>query len=716
MSYSSCVTDVRQSEQFRGRSINLAMSVRGRTALKEVGLEKVIVKHGIPMKGRMVHAVNGERRPILYDPNNKQVELEDPRNKQVELEDPRINSNKQVELEDPRNKQVELEDPRNKQVELEDPNSIQVELEDPSNKQVELEDPRNKQVELEDPNNIQVELEDPSNKQVELEDPRNKQVELEDPSNKQVELEDSSKKQVELEDPKSKQVELEDPSKKQVELEDPSKKQVELEDPSNKHGVLEDPSNKPVGLEDPSNKHGVLEDPSNKPSIYSVSRKFLNELLLTAAEKDPNVHFHFHHKLVAADLDTGSTTFHRAGQSEAVSETADLVVGADGAFSTIRRQLMKRPGFDYSQRYIEHGYLELCIPPTEDGEFAMEQNYLHIWPRGTFMMIALPNQDRSWTVTLFMPFHKFDSLDTPEKLIEFFSECFPDAVALIGQEQLVRDFFATRPSSLVSVKVRDISREKKVKGVSRSYSGSVGNCKPYHIGCTALIIGDAAHAMVPFYGQGMNAGFEDCRLLDELMERHNDDLSLVLPEFSQTRNEDAEAICDLAMYNYIEMRDLVNKRSFLWRKKLDELLFWLFPRQWVPLYTSVTFSNMSYTKCLSNKQWQDKGVSGGGGCGGGRRAMAAARWPKLPGSNSSSHTKSFFSFLSVSFSTVRSPFLFLLLLLLLCGGGVSAAKKQPPASGGGAAGAKDVESVIEEVTSKQLEKVLNEKDFVAVFW
>nr|CAD7446686.1 unnamed protein product [Timema bartmani] len=432
--------DVRQSEQFRGRSINLAMSVRGRTALKEVGLEKVIVKHGIPMKGRMVHAVNGERRPILYDPNNKQVELEDPRNKQVELED-------------------------------------------------------------------------------------------------------SSKKQVELEDPKSKQVELEDPSKKQVELEDPSKKQ----------------------------------------SIYSVSRKFLNELLLTAAEKDPNVHFHFHHKLVAADLDTGSTTFHRAGQSEAVSETADLVVGADGAFSTIRRQLMKRPGFDYSQRYIEHGYLELCIPPTEDGEFAMEQNYLHIWPRGTFMMIALPNQDRSWTVTLFMPFHKFDSLDTPEKLIEFFSECFPDAVALIGQEQLVRDFFATRPSSLVSVK-----------------------CKPYHIGCTALIIGDAAHAMVPFYGQGMNAGFEDCRLLDELMERHNDDLSLVLPEFSQTRNEDAEAICDLAMYNYIEMRDLVNKRSFLWRKKLDELLFWLFPRQWVPLYTSVTFSNMSYTKCLSNKQWQDK--------------------------------------------------------------------------------------------------------------
>nr|CAD7396661.1 unnamed protein product [Timema poppensis] len=328
---------------------------------------------------------------------------------------------------------------------------------------------------------------------------------------------------------------------------------------------------------------------------------------VVAAEKDPNVHFHFHHKLVTADLETGITTFRRQDRSQPIISGVgggftDLVVGADGAFSTIRRQLMKRPGFDYSQHYIEHGYLELCIPPTEDGEVShlVRKNDLgrsppepffsrwsrttsYIWPRGTFMMIALPNQDRSWTVTLFMPFHKFDSLDTPEKLVEFFRECFPDAVALIGQDQLVKDFFATRPSSLVSVK-----------------------CKPYHIGCRALIIGDAAHAMVPFYGQGMNAGFEDCRILDELMERNNDDLSLVLPEFSQTRNEDAEAICDLAMYNYIEMRDLVNKRSFLLRKKLDELLFWLFPRQWVPLYTSVTFSNMSYTQCLSNKQWQGK--------------------------------------------------------------------------------------------------------------
>nr|CAD7195581.1 unnamed protein product [Timema douglasi] len=231
---------------------------------------------------------------------------------------------------------------------------------------------------------------------------------------------------------------------------------------------------------------------------------------------------------------------------------------------------MKRRGFDYSQRYIEHGYLELCIPPTEDGEFAMEQNYLHIWPRGTFMMIALPNQDRSWTVTLFMPFHKFDSLDTPEKLVEFFKECFPDAVALIGQDQLVKDFFATRPSSLVSVKVRDIPRGGKstlnrdlnldlpiIGSLACCESSALDHvateCKPYHIGRTALIIGDAAHAMVPFYGQGMNAGFEDCRILDELMERYNDDLSLVLPEFSQTRNEDAEAICDLAMYNYIEV-------------------------------------------------------------------------------------------------------------------------------------------------------------------
>ncbi|PSN36199.1 Kynurenine 3-monooxygenase [Blattella germanica] len=287
--------------------------------------------------------------------------------------------------------------------------------------------------------------------------------------------------------------------------------------------------------------------------IYSVSRRYLNEVLLTATEKLSNVHLHFNHKLVNANLQEGCMTFQMTGTNETKLQKADLIIGADGAFSTVRRHMMKQSMFDYSQTYIEHGYLELCMPPTEDGEFAMEPNYLHIWPRGTFMMIALPNQDRTWTVTLFMPFHEFQALNSPPKILEFFSKHFPDSIPLIGKHRLVTDFIATKPSPLLSIK-----------------------------------------------------GFEDCRLLDKLMAKHNYNLQVVLEEFSNLRNEDAEAICDLAMYNYLEMRDLVNRKSFLLRKKVDNILFWLLPNVWVPLYLSVAFTNMGYKKCMDNKHWQDR--------------------------------------------------------------------------------------------------------------
>lgn len=257
-----------------------------------------------------------------------------------------------------------------------------------------------------------------------------------------------------------------------------------------------------------------------------------------------------------------------------------LIIGADGAFSSIRRAMQLTPLFTYSQTYIEHGYLELSIEP-QNGQL-MKSNHLHIWPRGTFMMIALPNLDGSWTVTLFMPFANFDRLDNPEKVLEFFKTTFPDSIQLIGEDRLVQDFFKSKPSALVSIK-----------------------CRPYNCG-KAVIIGDAAHAMVPFYGQGMNAGFEDCLILDKILEKYNNDFSKAIEEFTEVRKDDAHAICDLAMYNYVEMRDLVNKNSYHLRKKLDDLLFKLLPDVWIPLYNSVTFSHMGYKSCIENRKWQDK--------------------------------------------------------------------------------------------------------------
>lgn len=328
--------------------------------------------------------------------------------------------------------------------------------------------------------------------------------------------------------------------------------------------------------------------PYNKDGkcIYSVGRRYVNEVLLTRAEEFPNLHFHFKHKLVSVELEKGAMTFLVTDQNEEVKAKADLVIGCDGAYSNVRKQMMKRSLFNYSQQYIPHSYMELCIPPTPDGEFAMPPNYLHIWPRGNFMMIALPNQDKSWTVTLFMPHDIFHSLDTPDTLLNFFKKHYPDAIALIGREKLLKDYFANEANPMICVK-----------------------CSPYHVGSTALLLGDAAHAMVPFYGQGMNCGMEDCVVLNDLMDQYDDDLEKVLPAYSKQRNPDAEAIIDLAMYNYVEMRDLVNSRLFLIRKLCDDFLSRLLPRTWIPLYTMVTFTRERYHLCIAKKKWQDKVLS-----------------------------------------------------------------------------------------------------------
>ncbi|XP_072757344.1 kynurenine 3-monooxygenase isoform X2 [Anoplolepis gracilipes] len=274
----------------------------------------------------------------------------------------------------------------------------------------------------------------------------------------------------------------------------------------------------------------VLYDSVKGNCIYSISRRHLNIILLDAAEKYPKVQINFNKKLVNADLEKGKMKFFNMKTGGIEDAEADLIIGADGAYSKVRKIMAKRPLFDCAQTYIEHGYVELSVPSGKNNEFAMTGNNLHIWPRGEFMMTSLPNEDHTFTGNLFAPFHVLENLNTPVALLEFYAEHFPDFLQLIGEQRLVQQFFEKNPQTLISIK-----------------------CKPYHVGKTALIVGDAAHAMVPFYAQGMNAGFEDILLLDELMECYNSDFAKILPKFSELRCDDGHAICDLAMYNYLEV-------------------------------------------------------------------------------------------------------------------------------------------------------------------
>ncbi|XP_072293406.1 kynurenine 3-monooxygenase [Eucyclogobius newberryi] len=357
---------------------------------------------------------------------------------------------------------------------------------------------------------------------------------------------------------------------------------------------------KHVGMEETIVSQGIpmharmIHSPNGKQSpipygkkgqyILSVDRANLNKQLLTEAERYSNTKLNFDHKLQDWNAETGTMTFVRAdGSKEHI--LADLIVGCDGAFSAIRKQFLRRSRFNYSQTYIPHGYMELTMPPR-DGDFAMEPNYLHIWPRNTFMMIALPNLDKTFTCTLFMPFEEFEKVTTGEEVLEFFSKYFPDAIPLIGDEALKRDYFRLPAQAMVSVK-----------------------CSPYHIADKCVLMGDAAHAIVPFYGQGMNAGFEDCIVFDEIMDQFNNDLSAALPEYTRVRVPDDHAVADLAMYNYVEMRAHVNSKWFLFRKYVDNLLHLFMPRTIIPLYTMVTFTRTRYHQAVERWQWQDKVIN-----------------------------------------------------------------------------------------------------------
>ncbi len=317
-------------------------------------------------------------------------------------------------------------------------------------------------------------------------------------------------------------------------------------------------------------------------AIHSVSRSGLNKALLQQVQEYEGIELTFDQKCHEIDPEQGVGIFEDRTSGKKMHRTYDRIFGTDGAFSAVRARLQKTIRFNYSQEFLEHGYKELSIPPAADGSHRMEKNALHIWPRHTFMMIALPNPDGSFTCTLFLPFKGekgFEAIQTEQDLHTFFEREFPDALPLLPT--LSEDFFSNPTGSLVTIR-----------------------CEPWNYKDKVLLLGDAAHAIVPFYGQGMNAGFEDCRLLDEMMD-HFESWEAMFDHFSTSRKPDADAIADLALHNFIEMRDKTADPSFLLQKRIEKKLSEKHPDKWTPLYAQVTFSHTPYSKALDNGKEQE---------------------------------------------------------------------------------------------------------------
>lgn len=327
--------------------------------------------------------------------------------------------------------------------------------------------------------------------------------------------------------------------------------------------------------------------------INSISRAELNRILVEAAEALPNCRVEFDYKCVDVDLDAPSAILEHNETGEQIETDGRVLIGADGAFSAVRAKMQRLDRFDYSQSYLSHGYKELTIPPADDehgpfGKFRMEPRALHIWPRRSYMMIALPNNDGSFTCTCFWPFegpHGFAQLKTSDQVRRYFVEHFPDAVPLMPT--LADDYQHNPTSSLVTVR-----------------------CGPWHYRDRVALLGDAAHAIVPFYGQGMNCAFEDCSVLSATLAEAGDDWATALPLYYERRKRNADTLADLALYNFIEMRDHAGSPAFQRKKARERWLAKTFPKWYVPLYTLVSFTQTPYAEAVEQARRQERIVAG----------------------------------------------------------------------------------------------------------
>jgi kynurenine 3-monooxygenase len=320
----------------------------------------------------------------------------------------------------------------------------------------------------------------------------------------------------------------------------------------------------------------------DKEVINSVSRSELNMRLINLAEKTDKVTIHFIQRCLGMDFKKKIISFINETSKEKIYLESDCVIGTDGSASVLRDSMGNIEGHTEEYFPLGHGYKELSIPADDNGNYKMEPHALHIWPRGNYMLIALPNQDCSFTCTLFFPMKgnvSFESLKTISHIASFFEEQFPDVIDLMPN--VVHQYISYPTSTL---------------GTVRS--------EPWNVDDLALIIGDAAHAIVPFFGQGMNAAFEDCTIFNAMMDDYSGEWKKMFSDFSEKRKQDTDAIADMAIENYIEMRDLVNDPDFLLAKEIERKLEEKFPEKFIPRYSMVSFHRIPYAEVYARGQKQ----------------------------------------------------------------------------------------------------------------
>jgi len=317
--------------------------------------------------------------------------------------------------------------------------------------------------------------------------------------------------------------------------------------------------------------------------INSISRAELNIALMNTAEEQ-GAKVHFSRRCTGFDFKTHALRFRGEDGRGPSTIQAEVVIGCDGSASAIRNEMLKLNRFNFFQQHLDYGYKELTIPAGPQGQHLLETHALHIWPRGNHMLIALPNVDGTFACILFLPFEGADSfaiLTTPAEVVKFFESRFPDAMHLMPQ--LAENYFANPTGAMVTIK-----------------------CSPWHVEGKILLLGDAAHAIVPFFGQGINCGFEDCTSLVELLDRYGPDWVRIFAEFEKERKINTDAIADMAIENFVEMRDHVADSQFLFRKKIELALEAKYPALFVPKYAMVTFHRIPYSVALARGAVQDR--------------------------------------------------------------------------------------------------------------